>query len=88
MDCSKFKILVLTPLSASLFQSRLCLTESKALAKSTKQAYSGLRLFLNACIAVESIKIGSVVLLPSLYTIICYYNLLLFTWSWCYENVM
>ena len=30
MDCSKFKSLVLTPLSASLFQSRLCLTESKA----------------------------------------------------------
>ena len=66
IDCSMFRILVLTPISASFFQSRLCLIESKALAKSTKQAYSGLHFFLYACIAVERIKIGSVVLLPSL----------------------
>jgi len=60
IDCSKFRILVLTPISASFFQSKLCLIESKALAMSTKQAYSGLHFFLYACIAVERIKIGSV----------------------------
>ena len=66
MDCSKFSIFLLTPMAASLFQSRSCLIESKAFAKSTKHAYIGLCLFLYDCIVVDRMKIGCEVLLPFL----------------------